>query len=223
MSVPPKPVAAFALSLVAGVFILLGSAVMSMFALGVPEMMMGGTEGMHVGTGMTGSMMGGMMMTWMLGSVPVLAAFGIASGIMVILGSVMLYTRSAENHLWGAIILTFSVVSILGSMGGLLAGLVLGMLGGSRLHGPIPGSLFSRPALVSRLVPSPVTWFPNRGVRPVSVKLFEAVAISGAGRKSNKMYLQDHNMLPESFEKKLRRGFFYLPSLRASWRSAGRP
>src|SRR6266480_2794911 len=108
MSVPPKPVAAFALSLVAGVFILLGSAVMSMFALGVPEM----------------------MMAWMLGSVPVLAAFGIASGIMVILGSVMLYTRSAENHLWGAIILTFSVVSILGSMGGLLAGLVLGMLGG---------------------------------------------------------------------------------------------
>src|SRR3989442_4737114 len=130
MSVPPKPVAAFALSLVAGVFIVLGSAVMSMFALGVPEMMMGGTEGMQVGTGMTSSMMGGMMMTWMLGSVPVLAAFGIASGIMVIIGSVMLYTRSSENHLWGAIILAFSVVSILGSMGGLLVGLVLGMLGG---------------------------------------------------------------------------------------------
>src|SRR2546425_9012897 len=134
MSVPSKPVAAFALSLVAGVFILLGSVAMSMFALGVPGIMMGGTEGMQVGTGMTGSMMGGMMggmmVPWMLGSVPVLAAFGIASGIMVILGSVMLYTRSAENHLWGAIILTFSVVSILGSMGGLLVGLVLGMLGG---------------------------------------------------------------------------------------------
>ena len=130
MSVPSKPVAAFALSLVAGVFILLGSVVMSMFALGVPGIMMGGTEGMQVGTGMTGSMMGGMMVPWMLGSVPVLAAFGIASGIMVILGSVMLYTRSAENQLWGAIILAFSVVSILGSMGGLLVGLVLGMLGG---------------------------------------------------------------------------------------------
>src|SRR3989454_12272355 len=130
MSLPSKPVAAFALSLVAGVFILLGSVVMSMFALGFPGMMMGGTEGMQVGTGMTGSMMGGVMMNWMLGSIPVLAAFGIASGIMVILGSVMLYTRSAENHLWGAIILAFSVVSILGSMGGLLVGLVLGMLGG---------------------------------------------------------------------------------------------
>src|SRR5256885_17213934 len=105
---------------------------MSRFVFGFPGMMMGGTEGSQVGTGMTGmtGMMGGMMVPWMLGSVPVLAAFGIASGIMVILGSVMLYTRSAENQLWGAIILAFSVVSILGSMGGLLVGLVLGMLGG---------------------------------------------------------------------------------------------
>ena len=82
-----------------------------------------------MGTGMTG-MMGGMMVPWMLGTVPVLAAFGIASGIMVTLGSVMLYTRPVENHLWGAIILAFSVVSILGSMGGLMVGLVLGTLGG---------------------------------------------------------------------------------------------
>src|SRR5438445_12672575 len=90
MSVPSKPVAAFALSLVAGVFILLGSVVMSMFVLGFPGMM-GGTEGTQVGTGMTG-MMGGMMVPWMLGTVPVLAAFGIASGLMVTLGSVMIYT-----------------------------------------------------------------------------------------------------------------------------------
>jgi len=132
MSVPSKPVAAFALSLVAGVFILLGSVVMSRFVFGFPGMMMGGTEGTQVGTGMTGmtGMMGGMMVPWMLGTVPVLAAFGIASGIMVTLGSVMLYTRPVENHLWGAIILAFSVVSILGSMGGLMVGLVLGTLGG---------------------------------------------------------------------------------------------
>ena len=49
---------------------------------------------------------------------------------MVTLGSVMLYRRPAENYLWGAIILAFSVVSILGSMGGLMVGLVLGILGG---------------------------------------------------------------------------------------------
>jgi len=93
MSVSSKPVTAFTLSLVAGIFILLGSVVMSMFAVGFPGMM-GGTDGMQVGMGMTGTMMGGMMLPWMLGSVPVLAAFGIASGIMVILGSVMLYTLS---------------------------------------------------------------------------------------------------------------------------------
>src|SRR6266849_1670833 len=124
MSMVPKPVAAFTLSLVAGIFILLGSVVMSVFALGFPGMMMGGTEGMQAGTGMTGLMMSGMMVPWMLGSVTVLAAFGIASGMMVTLGSVMLYMRPTENHLWGAIILAFSVVSILGSMGGLLVGLV---------------------------------------------------------------------------------------------------
>src|SRR2546426_9717970 len=130
MSVQSKQVAAFTLSLVAGVFILLGSFVMSMFALWFSGMMMGGTDGMQVGPGMTDGMMGSMMMTWMLGSVQVLAAFGIASGIMVTLGSVMLYTRPAEKPIWGAIILAFSVVSVLGSMGGLLVGLVLGMLGG---------------------------------------------------------------------------------------------
>src|SRR2546428_11481436 len=90
MSLPSKPVAAFTLSLVAGVFILLGSVVMSTFALGFPGMMMGGTEGMQAGTGMTGSTMGGMMAPWVLSSLPVLVAFGVASGIMVILGSVML-------------------------------------------------------------------------------------------------------------------------------------
>ena len=46
MSVLPKPVVTFALSLVAGVFILLGSVVMSMFALGFSGMMMGDGPGM---------------------------------------------------------------------------------------------------------------------------------------------------------------------------------
>src|SRR5437660_11300378 len=122
MSVPSNSVAAFALRLVAGVFILLGSVVMSMFVLGFPGMMMGGTEGTQVGTGMTGmtGMMGGMLVPWMLDTVPVLAAFGIASGILVTLGSVMLYTRPVENHLERAIILAFPVGSILGSIGCLI-------------------------------------------------------------------------------------------------------
>ncbi len=125
-SVAAKPVAAFVLGLVGGIFILLGSVVMFMFALGSPTTMMNGMGGM----GMMTSMMGGMTMTWMMGFAPVLATLGFASGIMVTVGSVMFFRRPSENHLWGAIILAFSVVSVLGSMGGLLVGLILGMLGG---------------------------------------------------------------------------------------------
>ncbi len=127
MSMEPKPIAAFVLGLVAGIFILLGSVVMSMFAFGNPVMTMSGMGGM----GAMGSMMSGTMMNWMMGFAPILATFGVASGLMVIAGSVILYMRPAENQLCGAIILAFSVASILGSMGGLLVGLVLGVLGGT--------------------------------------------------------------------------------------------
>ena len=126
MSVASKPVAAFILGLFGGIFILLGSVVMSLFAFGQPIMMMSGMGGMRGGMGMMGSG----IVSWMMGFVPILAAFGIASGIMVTFGSIMLYRRPAENQLWGAIILAFSLASILGSVGGLLVGLVLGMLGG---------------------------------------------------------------------------------------------
>ncbi len=126
VSVAPKPVAALILGLFGGVFILLGSVVMFMFAFWSPTAMMSGMGGM----GMMTSMMGGTMMTWMMGFAPVLATLGFASGIMVTIGSVMFFRRPSENQLWGAIILAFSLVSILGSMGGLLVGLVLGMLGG---------------------------------------------------------------------------------------------
>ncbi len=126
VNVAQKPAAAFILGLAGGGFILLGSVVMFMFAFGQPIMMMGKMEGTQ---GVMG-MMGSVSMDWMMGYVPVLAAFGIASGTMVTLGSVMLYRRPAENQLWGAIVLAFSLASIVGSMGGLIVGLILGVLGG---------------------------------------------------------------------------------------------
>ena len=49
---------------------------------------------------------------------------------MMLFGSAMLYSRPSEGQRWGAIILAFSVVSILGGMGGFIVGLVLGTLGG---------------------------------------------------------------------------------------------
>ncbi len=127
LGVGEKPVAPFVLGLIAGIFILLGAIVMSMFAFGTASMMgsMGGTM-----SGMMSNMYAGMSMGMMMGFAPALTVIGIASGVMVILGSVMVYTHPSESRLWGAIILAFSVVSIIGGMEGFLVGLVLGAVGG---------------------------------------------------------------------------------------------
>jgi len=126
LGVGQKPFAPFILGLIAGIFILLGAVVMSMFTFGAASMMksMGGMDGMMSG------MYGGISMRMMMSFVPALAFLGLASGVIVLLGSAMLYSRPSESQLWGAIILTFSVVSILGGMGGLLVGLVLGIASG---------------------------------------------------------------------------------------------
>ena len=127
LGVEGKPVAPFILGLIAGIFILLRAIVMSMFAFSTAIMMgsMGGTM-----SGMMSNMYAGMSMGMMMGFAPALTVVGIASGVMVILGSVMVYTHPSESQLWGAIILAFSVVSIIGGMGGFLVGLVLGVVGG---------------------------------------------------------------------------------------------
>ncbi len=127
LEVEGKPVAPFILGLIAGIFIFLGAIVMSMFAFGTASMMgsMGGAM-----SGIMSNMYAGMSMGMMMGFAPALTVVGIASGVMVILGSVMVYTHPSESQLWGAIILAFSVVSIIGGMGGFLVGLVLGVVGG---------------------------------------------------------------------------------------------
>ena len=69
-------------------------------------------------------------MGMMMGFASALTVLGLASGVMVLLGSAMFYSRPSESQLWGAIILAFSVVSILGGMGGFLVGLILGVVSG---------------------------------------------------------------------------------------------
>jgi len=126
VGVEEKPVAPFILSLIAGIFILLGAIVMSMFTFGATSVTgtMSGMAGMMLGT------YGGMSMGMMMGFAPALTVLGLASGVVVLLGSAMLYSRPSESQLWGTMILAFSVVSILGGMGGFLVGLILGVASG---------------------------------------------------------------------------------------------
>ena len=125
MSVEEKLVAPFILSLLGGVLTLLGAFVMSMFAFGTGNMI--GMMGMMSGTvaGYNG------VMAMMIGYSIAFTIVGLASGALVILGAVMLYSRPFEKDLWGAVVIAFSILGILGGMGGFMIGLVLGIVGGA--------------------------------------------------------------------------------------------
>lgn len=131
MSAAEKPAAAFVLSLIGGIFILLGG--------GVRSMMRSYGYGMMNGYWGYGGMMGGYrwgygpgfgMMTG-YGYGGIFGLLGVLFGIAVIAGALMLYHHPADHTKWGLVILIFSVVSIFGSaMGGFGVGLTLGLIGG---------------------------------------------------------------------------------------------
>ena len=82
-----------------------------------------------------GSMMGGYQ--GMMGnfSVPLgfmtgLSLLGLLSGIVVIIGAIMLNVRPREHTTWGTMILVFSIISFAG-MGGFWIGALLGIAGGA--------------------------------------------------------------------------------------------
>jgi len=117
-----RPTAAFILSLVAGVFIILGGGMTSLFGYGFMGMMgRNGSWGGMMGPGF--GMMGfafGMM-----------GFLGLIFGAIVIISALMLNSKPQEHTTWGTLILIFSVISIFGSaMGGFGIGLILGIIGG---------------------------------------------------------------------------------------------
>lgn len=124
-----KPMVAFALSLVAGLLILVGSAMAATFFSTAPYYgygpYYGGMMGGYYG-GYYGMMRGfGFGTGWLYGIVVV----GIVSGIGVLIGAIMLYRQPSQAVTWGVVILVFSVVSFLG-MGGFFVGAILGIVGG---------------------------------------------------------------------------------------------
>ncbi|HXW94865.1 MAG TPA: hypothetical protein VEJ19_04090 [Nitrososphaerales archaeon] len=64
------------------------------------------------------------------GFVGLMGIFGLVSGAIVLLSSVMLLTNSGQPRTWSVLILVFSVLSFVG-MGGFVVGAVLGLVGGA--------------------------------------------------------------------------------------------
>ncbi len=105
--------------------ILIGSVVVMFWAFGgMPGWgypmgsMMGGYGGMMGSMGFSGTAVFSGM-----------SILGLVTGILVLVGALMLRSRPEQASSWGVIILVFSIISLLG-MGGFFIGAVLGLVGG---------------------------------------------------------------------------------------------
>lgn len=119
---------AFILSLIGGILMLAGGLLSTLWLMSGGlnvNGMMGGLEGMMNGYhNMMASF--GMAFSFMSG----LSFLGLLSGIVVIVGALMLNARPAQYITWATLVLVFSMVSLLG-MGGLFIGALLGIAGGA--------------------------------------------------------------------------------------------
>lgn len=118
-----SPQGAFALSLAAGILMLLGGGLFYLwfggagFGYGTFGGMMGGYYGMMDGYGAP------------FGSMDGLVFIGLVAGVAVTIGALLLNSRPAERTTWGALILLFSLIGFLG-MDGFFLGSLLGVIGG---------------------------------------------------------------------------------------------
>ncbi|MDH5461131.1 MAG: hypothetical protein OEZ29_02665 [Candidatus Bathyarchaeota archaeon] len=123
MNSDKKPVAAFMLSLMAGIFIILGGSVWCLWLdghwdMGWMEGMMHGWEEHTHSWGLEGTI------SYTMG------LLGIIFGVIVVILAIMLYLSPLQHQLWGALIIVFSVMSVLSCMGSMGIGLLLGIIGG---------------------------------------------------------------------------------------------
>jgi hypothetical protein len=113
-----KPTAAFVLSLIGGVFILVGGGAIAM---------MGSFLG-NYGYGTMGyGAMGLRMMEYGFGA---MGALGLVFGAIVVISALMLNNKPEQHQTWGSLIVLFSALSIFGSAMGFGVGLILGLIGG---------------------------------------------------------------------------------------------
>jgi hypothetical protein len=126
MSALEKPTAAFVLSLIGGLLILLAGATRLMFRFYWFGGMMRG-----FGASWSG-MMGfpGYAMMW--GRFSFLDGIvALVLGVLMIVGAAMLYNRPQGHTTWGTVIVILSVLSFFArAMGGFGIGLILGLVGG---------------------------------------------------------------------------------------------
>ncbi|GBC68984.1 hypothetical protein HRbin01_00674 [archaeon HR01] len=108
----PKPTAAFVLSLIGGIFVIIG--------------------------GLIGALIGATLTFFIGGVGGIFGVLGIIWGILIIIFAILLYNNPSQRVAYSVLIIIFSVLSWIGAIGGFLIGFVLGLVGGilGLVHGP---------------------------------------------------------------------------------------
>jgi len=119
-----KYIASFALSLVAGILLVINGlmSVIMLTSFGVNYGFMAGIMSGYAGMMGTFGVSFGLMMGLMISS--------IVAGIVVLVGAFMLNSQPSDHFAWGVIIIIFSAISFV-SMGGFFIGAILGVAGGA--------------------------------------------------------------------------------------------
>src|SRR6267143_1756990 len=108
-----KPTAAMVLSLIAGIFVILGGALIAFVGSLVSSF------GYLANGGTTGG-----------AAVTAFGVVGIIMGLIMIVGGFMLYSKPTNAKMWGIIVLILSILSWVTAVGGLFIGFILGLIGG---------------------------------------------------------------------------------------------
>lgn len=132
-----RPTAGMVLSIIGGLLILLVGAVI----LWIASLLGSLIEGLLPLTGETLNM-DPLLWFRILGGV-----FGVAFGLIIIVGGVMMAARPQSSTIWGVIVLILSILSVL-STGGFFLGMILGIVGG------ILGIVW-KPPMAAPMAPSP--------------------------------------------------------------------
>lgn len=99
------PVAAFALSISSGIIVFIIGALLSIIGT-ILTLPIGGIGG-------------------------IIGYFGLLWGLLIIISALLMYFRPNEHVMWGILVLVFSFLSWIGTLGGLVIGFILGLVGGT--------------------------------------------------------------------------------------------
>ncbi len=126
-----KPTAAFVLSLIAGIFILINGALLWVLASFIANMPGFLSMIPEVAAEIPPEGIAGLALTPIASTILyLLTAVGVVFGILVLVGALMVYHNPSSKTGWGVIILVFSILSIVIG-GGFVIGFILGIIGGA--------------------------------------------------------------------------------------------